>query len=85
MLMILLFHDKSDQSESSIKSPEDFMIERVDYTRHDPYNEAMLTYLGDQIEEHERLKEILIKLNPRDYVDWDDVDFKGINSESSSS
>lgn len=32
--------------------------------------------IGDSITEHERLRETLIKLNPRDCVDWDGSDFK---------
>lgn len=41
----------------------------------DPYRIALKTYLGDKIKEHEELKDIYRKLNPRGYVDWDGLDF----------
>lgn len=38
----------------------------------DPYQNALHTNLGDKIAEHERLKAVLKKLNPNDYLDWDE-------------
>ena len=35
----------------------------------------MKLYLGKKIEEHERLKEVYKRLSPRDYLDWDGLDF----------
>lgn len=52
--------------------------------RLDPYNDALQKYLGDQIEEHERLKDVLKRLNPRNSVDWDEVELKALDSSSSS-
>lgn len=57
----------------SIGSTEDFVIETS--REIDPYNEALQFYQGATIEKHERLKEVLMRLNPRDYLDWDVSDF----------
>lgn len=39
----------------------------------DPYKKALRTNLGDHIAEHDRLETILKKLNPSDYIDWDEL------------
>lgn len=39
----------------------------------DPYKKALQTNLGHKIAEHNRLETILRKLNPRDYLDWDEL------------
>lgn len=39
----------------------------------DPYRNALQTNLGDKIAEHNRLETILKKLNPSDYIDWDET------------
>lgn len=41
----------------------------------DPYQKALQTNLGDKIAEHERLKTVLKRLNPNDYLDWDESAF----------
>lgn len=81
--VIFMLLSKSEQSNSDLKSPEDFAIEDNSW-KHDPYNDALHFYLGDLIEEHEKLKDVLMRLNPRDYVDWDSVEQKIFESSSSS-
>lgn len=60
-------------SDSSDRSPEDFIANSLNPI--DPYKEAVEFYHGDKIREHEMLKEVLMRLNPRDYVDWEGLDF----------
>lgn len=78
-----MFHDSSQHFESDVNSPEDFVIESVGW-KPDLYTETLKKYLGDHIEQHERLKDILVRLNPSDYIDWDEVEYKSLEPSSSS-
>lgn len=51
----------------------------------DPYQKALQSNLGDKIAEHERLKTVLKRLNPNDYLDWDESAFHRKFDDSRSS
>lgn len=75
----------NERQSSDYKSLEDFVVEGKTIEI-DPYNEALNNNLGDLILQHEQLKEVLKRLNPRDYLDWDGSDFqKSFDDPESSS
>lgn len=72
-------------SNSDNRSPEDF-INNLAVDPIDPYFEALHYYQGENIKEYERLKEILARLSPRDYLDdWDKLGFHKAFDDSASS
>lgn len=64
---------KCEPTDSDHESPEDYA--KYSNVEIDPYNDAMQNYHGKIIAAHEQLKEVMIRLNPRDYLDWDGFDF----------
>lgn len=69
-------------SNSDNRSPEDF----INKPSVDPYFDALHYYQGENLKEYERLKEILARLSPRDYLDdWDKLGFHKTFDDSASS
>jgi hypothetical protein len=68
-----------------VKTSRNFVLERP--KRPDIYKETVLRYFAAHIAEHDRLKNILIRLNPTgDYVDFDELPFhKTFNNPEDSS
>lgn len=56
-------------ADSRSRSPDYFVAESVETIN--PYHDALKMYLGQKTREHERLRDIYIRLNPRGYIDWD--------------
>jgi len=51
----------------------------------DPYQLALQRNMGDFIKQHEQLKDVLIRLNPSDYIDWDEPSYLRDFDDSDSS
>lgn len=62
------------KSPSSLEEAEDILI--ASQNEIDPYFDALKYYQGDNMKEYDRLKEILERLSPRNYLDdWGKLGF----------